>query len=305
MPVKANQATNYLQMAHDVIEAVGGSDNVVASDVCMSRLRLSLEDASRVNLDHLNTVRSVLGVTRRSENGYDVIFGPSVIDGVYRDFVELSGVEGVPQDLDVRQSEPTVAKRRREPAMSVTITTPHERGSEEGIEPLLDRMGATEASPASESEGEAMGRVLVINGPNINMLGTREPDIYGTETYQDLVDLCRKAAIEAGFTSCRCFQSNHEGDIVDEIQAAYGAFDGIVLNPAAYTHTSVAILDALKAVSIPCVEVHISKVEEREGFRQVSYVREACFETITGLGLDGYRKAIFDLADHLRASPVG
>ena len=298
MPIRANQASNYLQTARDVIEAIGGSDNVIASDVCMSRLRLSLEDASRVNLDHLNTVRSVLGVTRRSENGYDVIFGPSVIDGIYRDFVELSGTKAKRTIDDPRE-------RRSGAAMSVTIT-PHSMTTSTGddLNALLDEVAKADESPERAGEDDPRLRVLVINGPNINMLGIREPEIYGAETYQTLVELCRKAAIEAGFSSCRCFQSNHEGDIVDEIQAAYKAFDGIVLNPAAYTHTSVAILDALKAVQIPCVEVHISKVETREEFRQVSYVRDYCFETITGMGLDGYRKAIFDLADHLRSTSV-
>lgn len=144
-----------------------------------------------------------------------------------------------------------------------------------------------------------MRRLLVINGPNINMLGIREPGIYGQDNYEALVALCKSAATEFGFDECRCFQSNHEGAIVDEIQAAYGVFDGIVINPAAYTHTSVAILDALKAVHIPAVEVHISKVEEREDFRQVSYARLACFETVTGMGIEGYRRAIELLAAHL------
>jgi 3-dehydroquinate dehydratase-2 len=141
--------------------------------------------------------------------------------------------------------------------------------------------------------------ILVINGPNINMLGVREPAIYGTNTYGSLVKLCKQAAQDAGFSQCTCFQSNHEGDIVDKIQEAYGVFDGIVINPAAYTHTSVAILDALKAVSLPAIEVHISEINKRENFRRISYVRLACFETITGLGIEGYRKAIFDMAEHL------
>ena len=134
-------------------------------------------------------------------------------------------------------------------------------------------------------------KILVLNGPNLNMLGIREPSHYGKETYASLV-----ARIE-DFAKCRgicvtCKQSNHEGVLVDEIQAAYGVYDGIVFNPAAYTHTSVALLDALKAVSIPTVEVHISKVETREDFRQTSYVRAACFATITGHGTDGYLEAI-------------
>lgn len=139
----------------------------------------------------------------------------------------------------------------------------------------------------------------MINGPNINLLGVREPDLYGHEDYASLLALCNEVAEDAGFASCECYQSNHEGAIVDRIQEAMGTIDGIVINPAAYTHTSVAILDALKAVQIPAVEVHISKVSEREDFRQVSYVRKACFETVMGMGIQGYAKAIRDLADHL------
>ena len=134
-------------------------------------------------------------------------------------------------------------------------------------------------------------RILVINGPNINMLGIREPEIYGRDTYEDLIGYIKKAAsqlkVEAAF-----FQSNHEGDIVDAIQQAYGVYDGIVINPAAYTHTSVAILDALKAVALPAVEVHISHVDSREDFRRVSFVREACIDTVSGLGFQGYVEAM-------------
>ena len=134
-------------------------------------------------------------------------------------------------------------------------------------------------------------KILVINGPNINMLGIREPEHYGKETYKDLVNKiqnhCDTKNIEV-----KVYQSNHEGDLVDEIQNAYGNTDGIVINPGAYTHTSIAILDAVKSVNIPTVEVHISKVEEREDFRQISYVRLACVKTITGHGTDGYIEAI-------------
>lgn len=134
-------------------------------------------------------------------------------------------------------------------------------------------------------------KILVINGPNINMLGVREPDIYGKQDYKALLDLVDKTAKENGIDA-ECFQSNHEGDIVDKIQAAYNVFDGIVINPGAYTHTSIAILDALKAVGIPAVEVHISDVSKREDFRQISYVRSACMKTIIGQGIDGYRQAM-------------
>lgn len=137
-------------------------------------------------------------------------------------------------------------------------------------------------------------KILVINGPNINMLGIREPGIYGKQTFADLLALLEKTA-EDETISVEQFQSNHEGAIVDAIQAAYGQYDAIVINPAAYTHTSIAILDALKAVAIPAVEVHISDVDSREGFRQISYPGLYCEKTIKGLGIDGYRQAILYL----------
>ena len=134
-------------------------------------------------------------------------------------------------------------------------------------------------------------KLLVVNGPNINMLGVREPEVYGDGTYIDLCNLvdnyCREKDIEVEF-----FQSNHEGEIVDTIQNAYGNFDVIIINPAAYTHTSIAILDALKAVGIPTVEVHISDVSKREDFRQVSYIREYCKKSIMGFGFKGYLMAV-------------
>ena len=140
-------------------------------------------------------------------------------------------------------------------------------------------------------------KILVINGPNLNMLGIREPDIYGKSTYADLCDLINDYARKNDI-SVEIYQSNHEGDLVDKIQSAYQKFDGIVINPAAYTHTSVAILDAVKSVGIPAVEVHISAVETREDFRQVSFIRQACIKTITGLGFDGYLRAIDALVEN-------
>ena len=142
-------------------------------------------------------------------------------------------------------------------------------------------------------------KLLVINGPNLNMLGIREPDIYGREDYPSLASFIENACRENGF-ACEVFQSNHEGEIVDKIQAAYGVFDGIVINPAAYTPTSVAILDALKAVAIPAVEVHLSDVSAREDFRQVSYAGMACVKTFAGYGFDGYRLAVEFLRDYLK-----
>lgn len=137
-------------------------------------------------------------------------------------------------------------------------------------------------------------KILVLNGPNINMLGIREPGIYGKQGFADLLELLDKTAAAEGLQIDQ-YQSNHEGDLVDKIQAAFGVYDGIVINPAAYTHTSIAILDALKAVGIPAVEVHISDVDKREDFRQVSYAGLACVKTIKGHGIEGYREAILFL----------
>ena len=143
-------------------------------------------------------------------------------------------------------------------------------------------------------------KVMVINGPNLNMLGIREPEFYGNRTYDDLVAVTREAAESLGVET-EFYQSNHEGDLVDKIQEAYFRhFDGIVINPGAYTHTSVAILDAVKAVKLPTVEVHISDVDNRDDFRKTSYIRQACIATISGKGFDGYTEAIKMLLKELK-----
>lgn len=141
-------------------------------------------------------------------------------------------------------------------------------------------------------------KILIINGPNLNMLGIREPDIYGRKTYDELIGMIRESAVGLGI-DVDFYQSNHEGDLVDKIQEAYFRhFDGIVINPGAYTHTSIALLDAVKAVMIPTVEVHISDVDSRDDFRKVSYIREACVATVSGRGFDGYIDAIKILMEH-------
>ena len=147
-------------------------------------------------------------------------------------------------------------------------------------------------------------KIYILNGPNLNMLGIREPNHYGSTTYNDLAEdlslYCKKQGIEAVL-----YQSNHEGDLVDKIHEAYfESADGIVINPGAYTHTSIALLDAVKSVSLPTVEVHISRVEEREDFRRVSYIREACIGTISGHGIDGYKEAIDLVISHVANGDV-
>ena len=142
-------------------------------------------------------------------------------------------------------------------------------------------------------------KILVINGPNLNMLGIREPELYGKNNYAALVAFAEESCREAGF-ECEVYQSNHEGALVDKIQSAYGVVDGIIINPAAYTHTSIAILDALKAVAIPAVEVHLTDINSREDFRRISYPGMACIKTFAGYGFEGYRMAAEYLKNYLK-----
>lgn len=141
--------------------------------------------------------------------------------------------------------------------------------------------------------------ILVLNGPNLNMLGVREPEHYGTGTLAELEQMLHDEAARLGIT-VTCFQSNHEGALVDKIQEAYGTADGILINPAAYTHTSVALLDAVKAVKLPTVEVHISDPDSRDEFRKISYIRQACIATVKGKGFPGYLEGLRILANHIR-----
>lgn len=300
-------------IASAVLEALGGSSNVLTNTVCMTRLRVTLNDPQAVNYEQLNSVHSVLGTATRGNNGIEVVFGPRMIDGVYHAFIQLTGIAAGTDAL--------FPMSRQESNMRVQITSANNRVFEQGTTKTsapVSEPSAMDEDDISKLEGlfgrkddpsedsgddvsQAHRKVLVLNGPNINMLGIREPDVYGKQDFAALLELCKAAATEAGFERCDCYQSNHEGDLVDAIQDAYGVYDGIVMNPGAYTHTSIALLDALKAVSIPTIEVHISNVAEREEFRQVSYVRQACIQTIAGLGIQGYRKALLDLAAWLDA----
>lgn len=299
-----------MQIARDVLAAVGGAKNVTANDICMTRLRLLTEDPSLVDTEQLSGTSGVLGIVKRGTNGVEVVFGPGKVDGVHDAIAGLTGL--VSDAADFSPDAPAESD-----ALRVTISgkgLPSSDDAEDDkdamdLDDMRELMSILDAEdqkdePAEAEDGAAEeepegARVLVINGPNINMLGIREPKIYGSQSYQALLQLCQEASKDAGFAECSCFQSNHEGDLVDAIQDAYGSYDGIVINPGAYTHTSIAILDAAKAVGLPMVEVHISKVDEREDFRQVSYIRSACFETVCGLDIEGYRKAIYDLAEKI------
>ena len=323
------------EIAVQVLAALGGRENVLTNTVCMTRLRVTLKNPENVDYTGLNDIHNVLGTASRGKNGLEVVFGPRIIDSVYHAFVQLTG-RAAGSDALFPMSRPhsnmrvhitTPRPHEPEPVSNTGSSEAHETEAAKQA-PLIDEdemnmlenifcdaeasepagdANTAEDTPQAEPEEEAADggfnpdgpRLLVINGPNLNMLGIREPSLYGKQDYPTMLQLCKDAAKEFGFSRCDCFQSNHEGDLVDRIQDAYGVYDGIVINPGAYTHTSVALLDALKAVSIPAVEVHISKVSEREPFRQISYVRLACFLTIAGQGIEGYRKAIQELADYL------
>ena len=294
-----------LQIAQEVIAAVGGKENVTANEICMTRLRIRTEDPTLVDAEQLTSTRGVLGIVQRGTKGIEVVFGPGKVEDVHDAIAGITGIESSDDPFDA-ESAPSpmsvIVNEKQAPAAAQASAaeepSPAEKDDLAAVENLISLLDETGESKEAEASGEGAA-LLVINGPNINMLGIREPGIYGTEGYADLLQLCKDAAAEAGFAKCTCYQSNHEGDLVDAIQDAYGTYEGIVINPGAYTHTSIAILDAAKAVKLPIVEVHISKVEEREDFRQVSYIRQACFETITGMGIQGYRKAIQDLAEKL------
>lgn len=299
-----------MQIARDVLAAVGGAKNVTANDICMTRLRLLTEDPSLVDTEQLSGTSGVLGIVKRGTNGVEVVFGPGKVDGVHDAIAGLTGLDS--DAADFSSDAPAEADALRVTISDKGLPSSDDAEDDKGaidLDDMRELMSILDAENQKDEPAEAEGaaaeeepegaRVIVINGPNINMLGIREPKIYGSQSYQALLQLCQKAAKDAGFAECSCFQSNHEGDLVDAIQDAYGSYDGIVINPGAYTHTSIAILDAAKAVGLPMVEVHISKVDEREDFRQVSYIRAACFETVCGLGIEGYRKAIYDLAEKI------
>ncbi len=313
-----------LQIAQEVLAAVGGKTNITGNDLCMTRLRIRTEDPSLVDPNQIASMRGVLGIVDRGNSGIEVVFGPGRAEEVHNAIADLTGIvdsdtvpasaKGSALNVIVSGTAKPAAESPESPKDSddektaddlaqvedlISLLDADEEEADEVTAPSDEDAPEAAAAPEAETAEDAPARLLVINGPNINMLGIREPGIYGTENYEALLKLCRDTAEELGFDECECYQSNHEGDLVDAIQGAYGKYDGIVINPGAYTHTSIAILDAAKAVRIPMVEVHISKVEDREEFRQVSYIRAACFETITGMGIQGYRRAIIDLADKL------
>ena len=289
-------------IAHEILNAIGGSKNLIHNEVCMTRLRLSISDMTLIDYEQLSTATGVLGIVGKGANGLEVVFGPNLVNQVNN-------------SLDQILEEPEVTSCSLNEKHSASLPTHNEEVDElisllaqkntidqnkEDFDSLASDLDTDDFEDNYEDDLEAP-RLLIINGPNINMLGIREPEIYGKADYRTLIEVCKTEAQSQGFSDCVCYQSNHEGDLIDAIQDALGSYDGIIINPAAYTHTSVALLDTALAVQLPMIEVHLTDISTREDFRHISYIKDACFATVAGKGIDSYREAIQLMATYLRA----
>ena len=255
-----------------------------------------------IDYEQLSTATGVLGIVGKGANGLEVVFGPNLVNQVNN-------------SLDQILEEPEVTSCSLNEKHSTSLPTHNEEVDElisllaqkntidqnkEDFDSLASDLDTDDFEDNYEDDLEAP-RLLIINGPNINMLGIREPEIYGKADYRTLIEACKTEAQSQGFSECVCYQSNHEGDLIDAIQDALGSYDGIIINPAAYTHTSVALLDTALAVQLPMIEVHLTDISTREDFRHISYIKDACFATVAGKGIDSYREAIQLMATYLRA----
>lgn len=297
---------NCSTIAYEILNAVGGSKNLLDNEVCMTRLRLSVEDFTLIDNEQLSTAAGVLGVVGRGTNGVEVVFGPNLAQEVNNSLNTI-----------LEDSELTTCKITDRPNFSTSASTYKEEMGElisllenKNLKQTTDADQDTNAQSSSSNFDELNfvdeknfdftgPRLLIVNGPNINMLGIREPELYGKADYRSLIKACKDEAQKQGFSDCTCYQSNHEGDLIDALQDALGAYDGIIINPAAYTHTSIALLDAALAVRLPIIEVHLTDISSREDFRHISYIREACFASLSGKGIESYREAIQLMAQHL------
>lgn len=282
------------EIARAVLEALGGTPNIQSHTVCMTRLRITLKDPSAVNYDGLAEVPGVLGTATRGGNGLEVVFGPQKIETVYQSFVRLTGIAASSDPLfpmGRQDSNLRVQIRAGRQAQESPANKPAESLINESELSLLeDIFGAGFAQDEPQTEAARPdARLVVINGPNINMLGVASPS---SEDYPSLLELCKQTARLVGFSRCDCYQSNHEGDLVDAVQDALEGYDAIVINPTAYGN-SVALRDAIRAVALPALEVH------RHHMPDADEVGGACIQAVCGRGNDGYRMAIEAIAAHL------
>lgn len=280
-------------VAREVLDALGGRENVLSNAVCMTRLRVTLQNPQDVDYEILGDVQGVLGTAMRGNNGLEVVFGPRVIDGIYHAFIELTGISGGADDLFPMSRQETnmrvqIRTRKKEPRQT-PVAYDEPLLNEQEMSMLEDIFGSKEKKSYRKVK-DITKRLVVINGPNINMIGISTSSEEHRDDFPAMLELCKKTALEAGFARCDCFQSNHEGDLVDMIQDAYDSYDAIVINPGAYG-CSLALRDALRAVSIPTMEVH------RHELKECDAVGTACLGMVSGLGTAGYRTAILELAD--------
>ncbi len=270
-------------VAQAVLAALGGRENVQYNTVCMTRLRVTLVDPSIVAYDQLNEISGVLGTATRGENGIEVVFGPRTIDGVYHAFVKLTGV--------APGTDALFPMSRQESNMRIQINPPSRPARDEAVTTHVPFMNDDELSMLDDLFGpddddRGLTRLLVVNGPNINMLGLAPCDEVPLADYPSLLELCKSEAEQAGFTRCDCYQSNHEGDLIDHIQDAYGMYEALVVNPGPNTAPSDALCEALRTVDIPTIVVNLFDAHDQD----------VHIEQVSGRGTDGYRIAIERLA---------
>lgn len=289
-------------IAQEILNSIGGSKNLTHNEVCMTRLRLSIKDMTLIDYDQLSTATGVLGIVGKGANGLEVVFGPNLVCQV-NDALNRILDEPEKTFCSIDEKHVNCATQQNEEVdklISLLTQKSIDDQDDENFDNLTSDLNENSFEEYYEDDLESP-RLLIINGPNINMLGIREPKIYGKADYRTLIEACKLEAQSQGFSDCVCYQSNHEGDLIDAIQDALGSYDGIIINPAAYTHTSIALLDAALAVQIPMIEVHLTDTSAREDFRHISYIKDACFATVAGKGIDSYREAIRLMAAHLKA----
>lgn len=294
-------------IAHAVLVALGGRSNILTNTVCMTRLRVTLANPSAVDYDQLNGTKSVLGTAIRGSNGVEVVFGPRMIDGVYHAFLQLTGIAAGTDAL--------FPMSRQESNMRIHINPPQRTDkqpakddnplmNDDELSVLQDIFGVAEED--DDEDSKPVARLLVVNGPNVNMLGltdTTQP--LSPIDYPTLLAYCKDVAESSGFSRCDCFQSNHEGDLIDCIQDAYDAYEGIVINPGARTCLSEALSSAIEAVGIPTIVVSISQPREMITLMGTDVMQDdsPIIERIEDQGIDGYKTAIEHLAKHLSLVP--
>ena len=284
------------QAAQNVLLAIGGSDNLVSNEVCMTRLRLTVTDPTHIDTEQLGNLQGVLGIVGRGVNGIEVVFGPNIAQQVNAAITACCNHTQTSQVIPIPEDGSTSDEKEVEQLISLL------RNVDLSVD-NLSHTGTFDTDPKEEpvaheelTQDEQGLRLLIINGPNINMLGIREPELYGKQDYRTLIKICKEEADRQGFIDCVCYQSNYEGDLVSAIQDALGTYDAILINPAAYTHTSIALLDAALSVQIPMVEVHLTDINEREEYRRISYLKDACIGVCCGKGFESYREGIALLA---------